>query len=84
MNIYHIPENEQNLDNIYAVLSQDEKGQGIVSIMTPQGGMPMVFGHERMLEKIKPIVKKMANETGKKILIVKYSKVEVLEEVLGE
>lgn len=85
MNIYHIPENEQKMDEIYAIISSDDKGEGIVSMMTPQGGgLPMVFGHKRMLDMIMPLVKKMSKETGKKLLLVKYIKHEVLEEVTPE
>lgn len=80
MDIYHIPENEQMMDEIYAVLSIDEKGEGICSMMTPQGGMPMIFGHARMLDKIKPAIEHMAKETGKKLRLVKFKKIEILEE----
>ena len=69
MNFYHIPENEQPLNSLYAVISSDEKGEGVVSMMTPQGAMPLVFGHERNLEIVKPFVKQMAKETGKRLLI---------------
>lgn len=76
---YHIPENEQLLDNLFAVISKDETGEGICAMMTPSGGMPMVFGHERMLEMTKKFAKQIAKETGKELRIVKYSKTEVLE-----
>lgn len=77
---YHIPENEQMIDELFAVLSSDDKGEGIVSMMTPNGGMPMIFGHERNLERMRPLVKKMAQDTGKKLIIVKFKKSKVLEE----
>lgn len=77
---YHIPENEQMIDELFAVLSSDDKGEGIVSMMTPQGGMPMIFGHERNLTMIRPLVKRMAKDTGKKLLIVKFTKSQILEE----
>lgn len=79
--LYHLPENEQMMDEIYAVLSVDEKGEGICSMMGPQGAMPMVFGHDRMLNLIKPFVNQMAKETGRKIRIVKYHSKEILEEI---
>ena len=77
-----MPKNEQILNNLYVVLSTDERGEGIVSMMTPQGAMPMVFGHERMLDGVRKAVKIMAKDTKKKLLIVKYTKSEVLEEIL--
>lgn len=81
MIIYHIPENEQKMDEIYVVLSEDDKGEGICSMMTGQGAMPMVFGHPRMIELIRPRLQIMARETGKKLKIVKYIKSEILEEL---
>lgn len=80
MDIYHIPENEQVMDEIYAVLSVDENGEGICSMMAEQGGMPMIFGHERMIEFVRPIINKMVRETGKTIKLVKYKKTEVIQE----
>ena len=81
MNFYHIPENEQVMNEIYVVLSEDDKGEGICSMMTGQGAMPMVFGHPRMIEKIRPVIQMMVRQTGKKLKLVKYTKSEVLEEL---
>lgn len=81
MTVYHIPENEQKIDELYVVLSSDHKGEGIVSFMSPMGGMPMVFGHKRMIDKVRESVKKMSRETGKKLIIYKFVKQEVLEEI---
>lgn len=77
---YHIPENEQMIDELFAVLSSDDKGEGIVSMMTPHGGMPMIFGHERNLVMMRPLVERMAKDTGKKLIIVKFTKSQILEE----
>lgn len=80
MDIYHIPANEQVMDEIYAVLSVDENGEGICSMMTEQGGMSMILGHERMIEFVKLIINKMVRETGKTLRLVKYKKIEVIQE----
>lgn len=81
MHTYHIPENEQTMDEIYAVLSVDDNGnEGILSLMTEQGGMPMIFGHERMIELVKPIINKMVREAGRTLKLVKYKKIEVIQE----
>ena len=50
-------------------------------MMTGQGAMPMVFGHPRMIEKIRPVIQMMVRQTGKKLKLVKYTKSEVLEEL---
>ena len=81
VNIYHIPENQEVMDEIYAVISHDEKGnEGIVSMMTPMGGMPMVFGHVKMLESVKEVMKQIAKESKQTLRIYKYKKAELLAE----
>jgi hypothetical protein len=80
MTIYHIPDNEQIMNELYVVLSSDENGEGIVSAMNDAGGMPLVFGHARMIPLIKEIVKKMEKETGKKLIMAKFKRIENVEE----
>ncbi len=80
MNIYHIPENEQPLDELYAVISTDNNGEGIVSIMLPECAMPLVFGHKKNIESLRPIIEDISRKTGKKLLLVRYKKSEILEE----
>jgi len=80
MTIYDIPKNEMPLKELYVVVSRDEEGnEGIVSAMTPMGGMPMVFGHKRLIEKIRPTLLQMSKDTGRKLYIVRYKQKEVME-----
>ena len=81
MTIYHTPKNEQPMDEIYVVLSQDDKGEGIISAMTDMGGMPLVFGHAKMIPLMKEITNKMAKDTGKKVVIGKFKRIETIEEL---
>lgn len=81
MTTYHIPKNEQEMNELYVALSSDQNGEGIVSMITEMGGMPIVFGHPRMLEGMKTVLKQISKDTGKKILLVKYIKKEILEEI---
>lgn len=78
---YHIPKNEMNMDEIYAVLSSDENGEGIVSANIDGNNFPLVFGHPRMLKKFKEFAIQMSKDTGKKLLIVKFKRAEILEEI---
>jgi hypothetical protein len=80
--IYHSPKNEQPMDELYVVLSQDADGhEGIVSAYTQVGAMPMVFGHERMLEPIREQLRIMSKDTGRTLVIAKYKKTEILEKI---
>lgn len=83
MTIYHIPGNEQLIDEVYIVLSKDNQGEGIVSIITEEGAFPMIFGHKRMLETVREYIKKSAKETGQTLHICKFKKIEIIEEING-
>lgn len=76
---YHNPKNEQPMDELFVALSEDEGGEGIVSIMTPFGGMPFVFGHLRIMEQAKTYLKDISKDAKKKITIYKFKKIEVVE-----
>lgn len=76
---YHIPKNQQPMNEIYVALSEDDGGEGIVSIMTPWGGMPFVFGHINIMNQAKHYLKDISKETKKKITIYQFKKVDVVE-----
>jgi len=76
---YHVPKNEQPMNELYVALSEDEGGEGIVSVMTPIGGMPFVFGHKRIMDQAKTYLKDISKDAKKKITIYKFKKSEVVE-----
>jgi hypothetical protein len=81
LNIYNIPPNTQEITELYAVLSVDENGEGILSATTAIGSMPFVFGYEKMIDKVMPLVNQIAKETGKKLRIVKFTNKEIIKEI---
>ncbi len=84
MTTYHVPGNEKMIDELYAVLSKDENGEGIVAMINPDGGaVPLVFGYEWMLAKVQPAIKKIAEETGQTLRVCKFSNKEILQEIKG-
>lgn len=74
-------ENLQPINELYAFMSIDDKGnEGIVGRLTPLGMMPMVFGYADMLLKLlEPQVMKMCKETKKTIRLVKFTGKEVIK-----
>lgn len=78
----HVPPNEQPFAVVYAFLSVDEHGnEGIVGLPGPDGRpMPLVFGHPRMIERARQIVRELARVGGRKIRLVRYQTKSVLEE----
>ena len=79
----HNPKNEQMLDELYAWISFDEGGEGIISASIGGQSFPLVFGHTKMIEVTRPTVEQMARQTGKMVRLVKYKKSDVVE-TLGE
>lgn len=80
---YDIPPNIAPIDEIYIALSCDKNGEGIVSGITSLGATPFVFGDKKILQLVKPMIMKIAKETGKTIKIFKFKKFELLEEIKG-
>jgi hypothetical protein len=74
-----IPKNTQPITEMYAVLSKDGTGDGVVSMMTEMGAMPLVFGYKDMLDKVRPVVQHIAKDTGMKFYIAKFTNKEILE-----
>jgi hypothetical protein len=83
MTIYIKPPNTEMMDELYAVISSDNEGEGICGMHSPIGNMPMVFGSKKNLEGIRELIKKMAKDTGKKLMIIKYKKSEIIETIDG-
>lgn len=83
MNIYDIPGNQEFMDVIYVVMSKDKNGEGIVSMMMPEGAMPLVFGHKRMIDMVRPAIEKMAKETGQTLRICRFKRTDVMAEIKG-
>lgn len=82
MTIYHNPKNEQMIEELYVALSLDEGGEGIFSIQTMMGGMPVVFGNKRLLEPFMSVLKQAVKDTGKTIRIFKFKKESLIEEII--
>lgn len=81
-NKYDITKNEQPMPHLYVVVSRDDDGnEGIVSAITPMGGMPLVFGYERNIEQVRDLLVQMSRDSGKKLYIVKYKEKEVIETI---
>jgi len=82
--LIHAPINEQpQLNQIWAIVSVDEGGEGIVAAPTMQGVLtiPLITGEERLLDSMKAMARSVSAVTGKKMRLVKFSQREVVEEI---
>lgn len=77
----HDPPNEHKLDHIWAFISSDEKGEGLISVPTPMGNMPLIAGDERRLKDIRQLAMALKNAgvTKKGIKLIKFTGREDLE-----
>lgn len=80
-NVYHKPKNIQKMDELFVALSETKDGEGIISMMTPMGHAPFVFGHKDMMDKLKHHLVTINKETKAKIVIYRFMKCEVIETI---
>lgn len=66
------------IDEMYAFVSQDDDGEGIVGFKTPDGWMPMVAADMARVESLKPMAEKLA--VGMRIALVRFSTREVIQQ----
>jgi hypothetical protein len=84
MLIIDTPPNEMpRIDQIWAVLSVDETGEGVVAAPIQQGMLtvPLIAADEARLEDIKKLARQLVKLTGKKMRLVKFSTRTVVEEI---
>ena len=74
--------NYLDADHVYAFLSVDENGEGLIAAGDKRGGLlPLIFTDIKKVEQLKEGVKQMLKVTGKKARLVKFSKREIIEEL---
>lgn len=73
----------QRINSITAFLASDEGGEGIVSIPMPPIGMPMpmIAADEMRIRELLPEAEEIAQRTGIKILMVKFTNREEIRAV---
>jgi hypothetical protein len=84
MLIIDTPPNElPRIDQIWAVLSVDEGGEGVVAAPIQQGMLtvPLIAADEARLEIIMQLARQLTKLTGKKMRLVKFSTRTVVEEI---
>ena len=73
----------KKITELYAFVSSDKNGEGIVgqSMMTPSGMMmmPFVCADKARMESLKPLAKQIAEESKKKIKLIRLIQREELE-----
>lgn len=76
--------NYMKITEMYAFVSSDPDGEGVVAqsmnMMGQQMMMPFVAADKARMESIKPLAKHIAKTQGKKIKLIKFTVREDLEE----
>lgn len=80
MSTCYIPKNEEIIEDLYVILSRDEDGkEGIVSVITDAGCLPLVFGSKKLIGIMKETAKRISKETQRPLYLMRYVKSEQLE-----
>jgi len=73
----------EKITEIYVFASVDEGGEGVVGMTLPVNGretfMPFVCADKARMEQLKPIAKKIAQESGKTIKLLKFKQRKEIE-----
>jgi len=74
--ILHTPNNETEIDTLYAFLSIDEQGRnGVVAEMIPGlGTTTLVSASPNVAEKMKPLAQQIARKTGKRVGLFRFKR----------
>jgi hypothetical protein len=63
-----------NIEKIYAVVAEDDNGEGIVAVMLGENQwLPLVFAKEEAIEKFKPIALSMAQIANRTTRVIEMS-----------
>lgn len=71
-----------SIDRMFAFISVDEEGEGIIGFQSPMGWMPMVGADEARIESLRPLAQRVANAGGKKVVLACFEQrtdLEILE-----
>lgn len=78
------PNELQHIDELYVFISSDKTGEGVVghtvTLMGDRIFMPFVCADKERMESLKPLAKKIAKESGKKVKLIRLSVREEIEE----
>lgn len=77
----------KEITEIFAFVAQNEDEEGIMAASLPIDGRmmmtPLVFAHERLLEKMLPLAKEISTISGKPFRILKFtSREDITEQVM--
>jgi hypothetical protein len=77
MTVIDIPKNIAIIKEIYAFVSSDQDGEGIIGERLSINGMmtmmPFICADKERMETLRPLAIKIGNETGKKIKLIKFT-----------
>jgi hypothetical protein len=67
---------------MYAFISSDETGEGVVGMMLSDGShIPLIGADMDMIDTLRPIAQEIANDARCKIKLIRFSVREELEEI---
>ena len=71
------------IDQMYAFIQLDplDNTEGVIAFMSENGWMPMVGADMGRVEFLKPMAKRVADETGRPVQLIKFSVREEIEEI---
>jgi len=64
---------------VYVLADKDEDDEGVPSIHTAMGAMPLLGADEDRVRSLRPYAQKLANLSGKPVRLVRFTQLEEVE-----
>lgn len=77
----HFPPNEGPIRELYAWLSVDETGEGVIAAPILDGVTSLIFGKREIAERFREVAYGMSMMAGKRCRLVRYAVAETVEEI---
>lgn len=61
------------IDEMFAFVSDDPDGEGVCAVHTATGWMPLMGADLARVESLRPIAQAIADQTGRRIRIVRFT-----------
>lgn len=80
--LLNLPGNEEPLDQLWAFVSVDEKGQeGLCGMTIGNDNFPMITGKKTVLANMRVAAQHVSKKSGKPVRLVRFSRAEVVETI---
>lgn len=81
MKIHDPPNTNPRIDTLWAVISVDSTGEGVVAAQVGGSWMTLTTSEERLMPMLRQVARDLASKTGKRLKLIKLTTREDVEDI---